>query len=196
MNDVLDMSNKVVLVTGGGRGVGRGISERFLGAGADVLICGRSEPEQPVEAGGRAAHFMAADVRDLDQLQALVDHATTTFGRLDVLVNNAGGSPAADAATVSPRFSEAIIRLNLIAPMNLAQKANAVMQQQDEGGAIINIASVSAVRPSPGTAAYGRGEGGHPEPDHDARCRVGAESAGQRDHGRHDPDRAGPPPLR
>jgi NAD(P)-dependent dehydrogenase (short-subunit alcohol dehydrogenase family) len=160
MTDVLDMSNKGVIVTGGGRGVGRGITERFLAAGADVLICGRSEPEQPVQAGGRKAHFMLADVRDLDQLQALVDHATTTFGRLDVLVNNAGGSPAADAATVSPRFSEAIIRLNLIAPMNLAQKANAVMQQQDEGGAIVNIASVSAVRPSPGTAAYGAAKAG------------------------------------
>jgi NAD(P)-dependent dehydrogenase (short-subunit alcohol dehydrogenase family) len=160
MTDVLDMSNKGVIVTGGGRGVGRGITERFLAAGADVLICGRSEPEQPVEAGGRKAHFMLADVRDLDQLQALVDHATTTLGRLDVLVNNAGGSPAADAATVSPRFSEAIIRLNLIAPMNLAQKANAVMQQQDEGGSIINIASVSAVRPSPGTAAYGAAKAG------------------------------------
>jgi NAD(P)-dependent dehydrogenase (short-subunit alcohol dehydrogenase family) len=160
MTDVLDMSNKAVIVTGGGRGVGRGITERFLAAGADVLICGRSEPEQPVEAGGRKAHFMLADVRDLDQLQALVDHATTTLGRLDVLVNNAGGSPAADAATVSPRFSEAIIRLNLIAPMNLAQKANAVMQQQDEGGSIINIASVSAVRPSPGTAAYGAAKAG------------------------------------
>jgi NAD(P)-dependent dehydrogenase (short-subunit alcohol dehydrogenase family) len=154
------MSNKGVIVTGGGRGVGRGITERFLAAGADVLICGRSEPEQPIEAGGRKAHFMLADVRDLDQLQALVDHATTILGRLDVLVNNAGGSPAADAATVSPRFSEAIIRLNLIAPMNLAQKANAVMQQQDEGGSIINIASVSAVRPSPGTAAYGAAKAG------------------------------------
>jgi NAD(P)-dependent dehydrogenase (short-subunit alcohol dehydrogenase family) len=160
MTDVLDMSNKGVIVTGGGRGVGRGITERFLAAGADVLICGRSEPEQPIEAGGRKAHFMLADVRDLDQLQALVDHATTILGRLDVLVNNAGGSPAADAATVSPRFSEAIIRLNLIAPMNLAQKANAVMQQQDEGGSIINIASVSAVRPSPGTAAYGAAKAG------------------------------------
>ena len=149
----LDMTGKAVIITGGGKGVGRGITRRFLEAGADVLICGRSEPEQPVEAGGRKAHFMLADVRDLDQLQALVDHATTALGRLDVLVNNAGGSPAADAATVSPRFSEAIIRLNLIAPMNLAQKANAVMQQQDEGGSIINIASVSAVRPSPGTAA-------------------------------------------
>jgi len=82
------------------------------------------------------------------------------FGRLDVLVNNAGGAPPADAATASPRFSESILRLNLIAPLNFAQRANAVMQTQDAGGTIINIASVSAIRPSPGTAAYGAAKAG------------------------------------
>ncbi len=82
------------------------------------------------------------------------------FGRLDVLVNNAGGAPYAEAATASPRFSEAIIRLNLIAPLNFSQVANRVMQQQAEGGSIINIASVSTIRPSPGTAAYGAAKAG------------------------------------
>jgi NAD(P)-dependent dehydrogenase (short-subunit alcohol dehydrogenase family) len=77
-----------------------------------------------------------------------------------VLVNNAGGAPAADAATASPRFSEAILRLNLITPLHFAQKANAVMQDQPEGGVIINIASVSGIRPSPGTAAYGAAKAG------------------------------------
>jgi NAD(P)-dependent dehydrogenase (short-subunit alcohol dehydrogenase family) len=75
-------------------------------------------------------------------------------------VNNAGGAPPAEAATASPRFSEAIIRLNLLAPLNFAQQANAVMQKQAGGGTIINIASVSAVRPSPGTAAYGAAKAG------------------------------------
>ncbi|HKX45132.1 MAG TPA: SDR family oxidoreductase, partial [Planctomycetota bacterium] len=79
---------------------------------------------------------------------------------VDVLVNNAGGSPEAAAATASPRFSEAILRLNLIAPLVLSQQVNAVMQRQPAGGSIINIASVSAVRPSPGTAAYGAAKAG------------------------------------
>jgi NAD(P)-dependent dehydrogenase (short-subunit alcohol dehydrogenase family) len=82
------------------------------------------------------------------------------FGRLDTLVNNAGGAPHADAATASPRFSESIIRLNLIAPLNFSQAANRIMQQQKEGGSIINIASVSTIRPSPGTAAYGAAKAG------------------------------------
>jgi NAD(P)-dependent dehydrogenase (short-subunit alcohol dehydrogenase family) len=156
----LDMTGRVVLVTGGGRGVGRGISERFLAAGADVVVCGRTEPGALPSAGGRTAVFTAADVRKLEDVEALVAFATGRFGRLDVLVNNAGGAPPADAATASPRFSEAILRLNLIAPLNLAQRANAVMQAQAEGGVIVNIASVSALRPSPGTAAYGAAKAG------------------------------------
>jgi NAD(P)-dependent dehydrogenase (short-subunit alcohol dehydrogenase family) len=160
MENPLDMSGQAVIVTGGGRGVGRGITQRFLEAGADVVICGRNEPEEPVAVDGRRALFIAADVRDVEQIEQVVEFTTDELGRLDVLVNNAGGAPEADAATVSPRFSEAIIRLNLIAPLNFAQKANAVMQTQDEGGRIINIASVSAIRPSPGTAAYGAAKAG------------------------------------
>ena len=160
MDNPLDFSGKVVLVTGGGKGIGRGISECFLAAGATVLVCGRSEPETLPTVGSNTALFTPCDVRDVEQVEACVALAEERFGRLDVLVNNAGGSPAADAATVSPRFSEAIIRLNLIAPLNFSQAANRVMQQQAGGGAIINIASVSTLRPSPGTAAYGAAKAG------------------------------------
>jgi len=156
----LDLSGRVALVTGGGRGVGRGIAERFLAAGAEVVICGRNAPETLPEADGRRAVFHAADVRDPEQAEALVRTAAERFGRLDVLVNNAGGSPAAPAATASPRFSEKIVGLNLLAALHCAQPANAVMQEQPEGGAIVNVASVSAVRPSPGTAAYGAAKAG------------------------------------
>ena len=160
MNNPLDFSGKVVLVTGGGKGIGRGITESFLQAGAEVIICGRGEPEELPRSGDRTALFTPCDVRDYEQIEASVDFAVAQCGRLDVLVNNAGGAPYADAATASPRFSESIIRLNLIAPLNFSQVANRVMQQQDEGGCIINIASVSTLRPSPGTAAYGAAKAG------------------------------------
>ncbi len=160
MENPVDMTGKVALVTGGGKGVGKGITERFLDAGAEVVICGRNEPDQLPNSDGRTAVFTQCDVRDVEQIQACVDFTVEKFGRLDVLVNNAGGAPFAEAATASPRFSEAIIRLNLIAPLNFAQAANAVMQGQDEGGSIINIASVSTIRPSPGTAAYGAAKAG------------------------------------
>jgi NAD(P)-dependent dehydrogenase (short-subunit alcohol dehydrogenase family) len=160
MTQAIDMSGKVVIVTGGSRGVGRGITEKFLEAGAVVAICGRNAPETLPTASGNTAEFYTVDVRDADQANAMVDAVYAKYGRLDVLINNAGGAPFADAATASPRFSESIIRLNLLAPLNFAQAANRIMQQQESGGAIINIASVSAIRPSPGTAAYGAAKAG------------------------------------
>jgi NAD(P)-dependent dehydrogenase (short-subunit alcohol dehydrogenase family) len=156
----LDYTGKVVLVTGGSRGVGRGIAERFLAAGAEVVICGRSEPESLPAAGARRASFVAADVREIEQVDRLVAATVERFGRLDVLVANAGGAPAVDAASVSPRFHEKIIALNLIAPLHCAQRANTAMQQQPEGGVIVFITSVSGMRPSPGTAAYGAAKAG------------------------------------
>jgi len=160
VTDPLDLLGRVVVVTGGCRGIGRGIATRFLEAGADVVICCRHEPDEFPSAGARTAVFVEADVRDADQIERVVAFTTERFGRLDVLVNNAGGSPRADSATASPKFSTAIITLNLVAPLVFAQQANAVMQAQPEGGAIVNIASVSGMRPSPGTAAYGAAKAG------------------------------------
>ncbi|MCC6640286.1 MAG: SDR family oxidoreductase [Deltaproteobacteria bacterium] len=160
MSDALEMRGRVAIVTGGSRGIGRGISQRLLDAGAEVVICGRVEPELLPATPERSAIFVAADVRIPDQIDPVIAAATDRFGRLDLLVNNAGGSPPAEAATASPRFSESILRLNLLAPLVFSQKANAVMQAQAGGGCIVNIASVSGVRPSPGTAAYGAAKAG------------------------------------
>ncbi|MFF8912911.1 SDR family oxidoreductase [Streptomyces sp. NPDC015032] len=154
ISNPLDFTGRAVIVTGGTKGIGSAIAGAFLAAGADVLVCGRSEPAEPPAGGGRRAHFRAADVRDPAAAAALVDTAVERFGRLDVLVNNAGGSPDADAATVSPRFIEKIVALNLLAPFYVAQAANRVMRVQSEGGSVINIGSVSAHTPQPGTAAY------------------------------------------
>ncbi len=150
----LDFTGRTVVVTGGTRGIGRAIAEMFEGAGARVFVCGRRPPESAV------GTFVAADVRTVEDIERVVATVVEATGRLDVLVNNAGGSPPADAATASPRFSEAILRLNLIAPLNFAQAANAVMQAQERGGVIVNIGSVSGIRPSPGTAAYGAAKAG------------------------------------
>ncbi len=160
MSDPLDFAGRAVLVTGGTRGIGRGIAARFLGAGADVVVVGRTEPERPLEVDGRGAFFVRANVRDPDQVDAALARAVERHGRLDVLVNNAGGSPGAEAATASARFFGAIIDLNLTAPLVFSQRANTVMQGQEDGGVIINIASVSGTRPSPGTAAYGAAKAG------------------------------------
>jgi NAD(P)-dependent dehydrogenase (short-subunit alcohol dehydrogenase family) len=152
----VDHRGRVVLVTGGTKGVGRGIAAAYRDAGATVVVCARAEPD--VAEGGPT--FLPCDVRDPDQVTALVDGIVERFGRLDVAVNNAGGAPWADSATASPRFNEKIIALNLLAPLTVAQAANRVMQGQPDGGAVVNIASVSGTRPSPGTAAYGAAKAG------------------------------------
>lgn len=154
------MSSRVVLITGGAKGVGRGISEQFLSTAATVVVCGREAPPELPQYGGCSAEFIACDVRNQDQVEALFDQIIGRYGCLDVLVNNAGGAPYAMADTVSPRFHESIIALNLLAPLHFAQRANAQMQSQADGGVIIFIASVSALRPSPGTAAYGAAKAG------------------------------------
>lgn len=156
----LELQNITVVVTGGAKGVGKGITEQFLSQQANVVICGRSEPEWLPEVNDNKAVFRACDVRDPESVNQLMQFTVERFGALDVLVNNAGGAPFVDAATASPRFSEKIIQLNLLAPLYCAQAANKIMQQQENGGSIINIASVSALRPSPGTAAYGAAKAG------------------------------------
>ncbi|QUQ66407.1 SDR family oxidoreductase [Kutzneria sp. CA-103260] len=150
----MELTNRVVLVTGGTRGVGAGIARVFRAAGATVLTCARRPPEQP-DPG-----FVACDVREPEQVAALVDGIVDRHGRLDVLVNNAGGAPNAPAAEASPRFHAKVVELNLLAPLLVSQAANRVMQGQPDGGVIVMVSSVSGQRPSPGTAGYGAAKAG------------------------------------
>ena len=146
----LDLSGRVVLVTGGTRGIGLGIAGAFRAAGARVLTCSRSEVDAP-------DHYVC-DVRDPEAVRALVAKVVADAGRLDVLVNNAGGAPYALAADASARFHDKIVGLNLMAPLLCAQEANAVMQEQEGGG-----------RSS--TSPRSRPPGPRPAPRHTARPR-------------------------
>src|SRR3954452_8481644 len=103
VEETLDFSGRVVLVTGGTKGIGRVITDRFAAAGATVVVCGRNDPGD--------AGFIACDVRDPEQVDAMVGQLVPEHGRLDVAVNNAGGSPVSESATASPRFSESILKL-------------------------------------------------------------------------------------
>lgn len=151
-----ELSGRTALVTGGTRGIGLAIAERLRVHGARVLVCGRSRPGHVPD----GIEFAAADVRDPDQAAAIVGEAIRRFGRLDIAVNNAGGSPSVPAASASANLVTSVVRLNLLAPFFIAQAANAVMQGQDDGGLILNIGSVSAIRPAPGTAAYAAAKAG------------------------------------
>lgn len=151
---VLGLNDRVVLVTGGVRGVGAGISSVFAAQGATVVTCAR----RPVD--GSPHEFHSCDVRDDDSVAALIKTIVDQHGRLDVVVNNAGGSPYVLAAESSAKFNTKIVELNLLGPLSVSIHANAVMQAQSQGGSIINVASVSGRRPTPGTASYGAAKAG------------------------------------
>lgn len=152
----LNLDGAVVLVTGGVRGVGAGISRAFSRVGAVVVACGRREPDTPMD----GVEFLSCDVRDPEQVGRLVASIVERHQRLDVVVNNAGGAPFALAATASPGFHRKVVELNLLAPLLVSQAANSVMQGQSTGGSIVMVGSVSGRRPSPGTAAYGAAKAG------------------------------------
>lgn len=150
----MDESRRIVLVTGGTRGIGAAIAHAFAAQGDEVIVCARN----PVESCPHP--FLAADLREAETCKSLIDEVVAQHGRIDVLVNNAGGSPPADTSTASPRFSEKIVRLNLLAPLWLSQFANAIMQNQPSGGSIVHIASVAGLRSAPTVAAYGAAKAG------------------------------------
>lgn len=152
----LGLAGATVLVTGGVRGVGLGVSRAFLAAGATVVACARRGPDVPIA----PVEYLPCDVRDEAGVTELIDTIVDRHGSLDVVVNNAGGAPYALAADASPRFHRKVVELNLLAPLLVAQAANAVMQRQSGGGSIVMIGSVSGRRPSPGTSAYGAAKAG------------------------------------
>jgi NAD(P)-dependent dehydrogenase (short-subunit alcohol dehydrogenase family) len=160
LQGALDFTGKVVLVTGGVSGIGAGISARFLEAGATVVACSRRVPTHLPTHEGRQVEHHACDVRKAAECQALIDTILTRHGRLDVLVNNAGGGTEMPSAEAEPAIIEKIIQLNLTGAFFMSQAAYRAMQGQQAGGSIINISSVSAVRASPYSAAYGAAKAG------------------------------------
>ncbi|MDI3408772.1 SDR family oxidoreductase [Streptomyces cavernicola] len=160
MAAIIDLSGTVAVVTGGTRGVGAGITRAFLEAGADVVTCARRPPEKPVEAAGRTVRFHALDLRDADAVTAFFTQVREEYGRLDTLVNNAGGAPFRMLGEGGPARHARVVELNLLAPLTASLAAYEVMRGQAGGGSMVMVGSVSGTRPSPGTAAYGAAKAG------------------------------------
>ena len=146
-----------MVVTGGTRGVGRGIAQRFADAGARVFVLGRTAPPDDMPGPGE---FIGCNVRDAAEVEEAFSRIDEEAGGVDVLVNNAGGAPPAEAATASARFHAAIIDLNLTAALHCAQRAHRSMSDRPAVGRIINIASTAGTRPAPTVAAYGAAKAG------------------------------------
>ncbi|MCX4630441.1 SDR family oxidoreductase [Streptomyces sp. NBC_01443] len=154
----MELDGRLVVVTGGTRGVGAGIARSFLEAGAEVVVCARRPPREPVCADGRTAAFAALDLRDPAAVQEFFDAAGRRYGRLDCLVNNAGGTPYRLLGEGEAQRHARVVELNLVAPMTASLSAYPLLREAH--GSVVMIGSVSGTRPSPGTAAYGAAKAG------------------------------------
>jgi 3-oxoacyl-[acyl-carrier protein] reductase len=153
------MRDTVVVVTGGGRGIGRAICERFAANGALVVAVARSvddlnETRNTIEQRGERCEVIPTDVCAPDEVDALYDQVLSRFGRIDILVNNAGVAPLANIEALDPSQFEAIYAVNIQA-VYLACRAVWPAMRSQGGGVIINISSVASVDAFSGFAAYG-----------------------------------------
>ncbi|MGW3326062.1 SDR family oxidoreductase [Streptomyces virginiae] len=154
----MELDGRVVVVTGGTRGVGAGIARSFLAAGADVVVCARRPPDETVSADGRKAVFTPVDLRDPAAVQDFFDAVANRYGRLDCLVNNAGGTPYRLLGEGEAQRHARVVELNLLAPLTASLAAHPWLREAR--GSVVMIGSVSGTRPSPGTAAYGAAKAG------------------------------------
>ena len=155
----INFKNKTVVITGGSKGIGLEITKTFLKLQANVIILARNKPKRKIQSKGNAGYFIECDIRNTESIDSAIKDIASKYKSIDVLINNAGGAPMADSLTASPKFHEAIIDLNLTAPLNLSQKIAKKMIKQKTVSNIINISSVTATRPTPGSAAYGAAKG-------------------------------------
>ncbi len=160
MSSGFELTDKVAVVTGGSRGLGRAIAEAFAGAGADVVIASRkldaceSAAAQIAQRTGRRPVPVACHVGRWGDCDALVDATLEEFGRIDVLVNNAGMSPLYDElVNVSEDLYDKTMAVNLKGPFRLGVLVGTHMAKHD-GGAIINIGTVGSLLASPNELPY------------------------------------------
>ena len=161
--DDFRLTDQVAVVTGAGAGIGRAIAVAFAEAGADVVVAARTQADldetvRLVESTGRRGLAVVTDVMAEDQLARLIDAAVEHFGRLSILVNNAGGTLPRPAMQTSSRYFATAIQFNAMAPFLLSQHAARAMVETQGGGSIVNISSRSGDMVMTSMLAYGAGK--------------------------------------
>lgn len=153
------LAGRVALVTGGGAGIGRGVAIAYAAAGADVVIADIDparcdEVAGRVEAAGQRALRVPTDVMDTRQIEAAVSRADETFGRVDILCNNAGGVSGRPFLEQSERSWRRHIDINLVSLFSATSLVGQIMVREGRGGSILNVSSIEASRAAPLYAVY------------------------------------------
>ena len=154
------LQGKIAIVTGASNGIGRGIAELFAAEGAKTVLVGRraerlDEVAAGIKAKGGEALPLPADLTKEDAIIALFKKTVETFGRLDVLVNNAGIATHKNTEDITLDYWNEALAINITAPFLCAREAVRIMKaQQPQGGRIVNIGSVSAKTPRPDSLPY------------------------------------------
>lgn len=161
--DRFKLTDKVAIVTGGGKGIGRGIAWAFAEAGADIVVAARTQSDldetaQGVRERGRRALTVVADVTITEDLERLVAGTLDAFGRIDVLVNNAGGTGPRAALATSERFFENALRMNVTQAFLLTRLVVPKMVETAGEGAVVNISSRSSDMVQTSFVAYAAGK--------------------------------------
>ncbi|MBM2825099.1 MAG: short-chain dehydrogenase/reductase [Dehalococcoidales bacterium] len=161
---VFDLTDKVAIVTGGGTGIGKTIALQFAKAGADVVVASRKQANLDAMAAeirglGRRSLAVAADVRVPEQVESLVKQTIDEFGKIDIIVNNAGAGFVCPAEEMTPNGWDAIININLKGVFLCSQAVGKVMISQ-KSGKIISIASAAGVNGAVGRAHYAAAKAG------------------------------------
>lgn len=161
---MLRLSDKVALITGGGRGLGRAIALAYAKAGADVAVASRTraqidEVAAAVRGMDRRALAVEVDVGDPRAVAEMVQATQQEFGRIDVLVNSAGTAGVERVSAMSDQTWDGVIKTNLYGTFYCCREVVRAMIRQ-QAGSIINIASVAGLKGAPGFGAYGASKGG------------------------------------
>lgn len=165
MDELLNFSGKVALVTGGSRGLGKAMALALAARGADVIVTSRKaaaceEVAAEISAMGRQAMAFGCHVGHWGEIDGLVDAAYERFGHIDILINNAGMSPLYDKlSNVTEELFDKVIAVNLKGPFRLMALVGERMAA-GAGGAIINISSTASLNPSPNSEPYGAAKAG------------------------------------
>lgn len=162
--DKFRLDGKAAIVTGSGKGIGRGIALMFAEAGADVVCCARTASDveavaKDIRENGRRSIAIPCDVTDEESVNAMVRRTVEEFGRIDILVNNVGGTTFGPMMRISRQDFENVLALNLISTFMCSQAAAKVMLNQ-KSGSIINISTRDSIQPCVGRIAYGAAKAG------------------------------------